>query len=96
MTQFKDLFKQEDSRIYSLFAYTDGRGHFDPNRNAALDFWAHDQSFDFSTYTVRGAGLERDDIMLVWAYIGDERYLLVDARLFGNITLDSETDETDG
>lgn len=96
MTQFKDLFKQEDSRIYSLFAYTDGRGHFDPNRNTALDFWAHDQSFDFSTYTVRGAGLERDDIMLVWAYIGSDRYLLVDARPFGAITLDSETDETDG
>ncbi|MBW3094223.1 AAA family ATPase [Bifidobacterium sp. 64T4] len=97
MTQFKDLFKQEDSRIYSLFAYTDGRGHFDPSRNAALDFWAHDQAFDFSAYPLRGAGLEADDIVLVWAYVGSDRYLLVDARSFGGVTLDRKAaDSTDG
>lgn len=97
MTQFKDLFRQEDSRIYSLFVYTDGRGHFDPNRNAALDFWAHGQQFDFSAYPLRDAGLEADDIVLVWAYVGNDRYLLVDARSFGSITLTQKaSDPADG
>lgn len=87
MEQFKNLFKQKDSRIYSLFVYTDGRGHFDPNGNATLDYWAHDQTFDFTEHPLRRNGLEDDDIILVWASIaachdGNE-YLLVDAQPFG-------------
>lgn len=85
MGQFKDLFKQKDSRIYSLFVYTDGRGHFDPNGNATLDYWAHDQTFDFTEHPLHNR-LEDDDIILVWACIASGRtgseYLLVDARSF--------------
>lgn len=77
MTEFKDVFKQGDSRIYSLFLYTDGRGHFDPNGNARLDYWPQDATLDLAPW-IEGKSLIDNDIVLVWAHIKDGVFLLID------------------
>lgn len=94
MTEFKDVFKQGDSRIYSLFLYTDGRGHFDPNGNARLDYWPQDATLD-PTPWIEGRPFTDDDIILVWAYIEDATFLLIDVHvekqasfLFGGANMD--------
>lgn len=76
MPQFKDVFKQEDSRIYSLFLYTDGHGHFDPQGNMQLDYWPHDATLNPSWLI--GRPLTSNDIVLIWAYIESNEFLLID------------------